>query len=229
MPHHQRQCHVTHAEELSCPAPRPRHSRPSAPAARARARPARPAGRPRLPPPRPDRARLARRPRRSPSGCRRPSPASSRPTTPRPGRTPRQAQDLLEERFPASPGDTVDVVVHSADARSPARRPAAEVQRAARHARPAPHVAGVDRPVRHARRHLRRRPDRSSPTLRLDVVEPRRHAGRGQPAADATWPTTRGPRRPAGRPRRPDASSRPSRARSAPRASASPPPRSSCC
>ena len=135
-----------------------------------------------------------------------------------PGSDSSEAQQLLEDEFPAQSGDTVDVVVHADGGR---RRP----PQARRRGRcsptwpQVPHVAARRRPVRDARRDLPRRPHPGrAPAPRRR--QPRRHAGRGQRAdARARRRRVHGRRSrspSAGRP-----SSRPSRARSAPRPSGS--------
>ena len=89
-----------------------------------------------------------------------------------PGSDSSRAQDLLEERFPASAGDTVDVVVRADDAVSAARRHAPRSRAllaelgapAARRRR--------RRPVRDTRRRSPRTAAPWSRRLRLDVVNP---------------------------------------------------------
>ena len=150
----------------------PRPARPTPPPAPGDRRPARPAGRPDLPPPRPHRARLGGRPAGRRRAGRAPSAASSRPTTPRPARTPGQAQQLLEDRFPAQSGDTVDVVVHADAAVDRPGRPGRRDRRCWPSSAAVPHVVGVDDP--YTTPGQRSRPDGRTLVAhaRLDVVNP---------------------------------------------------------
>ena len=88
--------------------------RPSTgPAAAAPPRPARPARRRRLPPPRPDRPGLGRGSCWSRSACRSSFGGDFKADYSAPGSDSSEAQQLLESRFPAQSGDTVDVVVRA--------------------------------------------------------------------------------------------------------------------
>ena len=156
-----------------------------------------------------------------------PSAASSRPTTPRPGSDSSEAAaDLLEDGSPPSRA------TRSTSSSTPtAAVDAAAVRPTSRPCSPSwPTCRTSPRSTTRTRRPAASPPTAapSSRTPQLDVVNPRRHAGRGQRADARRSPTPR-PRTASRSPSAGRRSSRPSRATSAPRASASPPPRSSCC